>query len=200
MSISTFKDVSLDGTLTTTGYKIPELWGPETVGHVIFSVPGSDEWLISHFRYVYVPPQLYIEGRFISKRQELHPGAFGINIFFSDKRLKDDIKPTIVDDACSYIKRMNFVSFNWKKDRSFTELGIIAQELEEIHPSFVFTLSDTTSYGDGIGSKNVNTNTLLTYGLKATQELTERVEALEEENKKLRSELDEIKKFLKMAR
>jgi hypothetical protein len=200
MSISTFKDVNVDGALTISGYNITEKWGPGRVGHAVFSVPGSNDWLVSHFRYVTSGGVLgnYIEAQIMTNALEPHT-AIGINIFISDKRLKDDIKPTIVNDACSYIKKMNFVSFNWKQDRSFTELGVIAQELEEIHPSFVFTLSDTTAHGDGIGTKNVNPNALLTYGLKATQELTERVEALEEENKKLRSELDEIKKFLKMV-
>lgn len=85
----------------------------------------------------------------------------------SDARLKKDIK------KCGYkaldlIDDFNFKSFNWKYheefgQKPFTEIGLIAQDVEKINKNFV------TMAGE---YKTLNQFNLLTYSLKAIQELS----------------------------
>jgi hypothetical protein len=63
----------------------------------------------------------------------------------SDKRLKEDIKP--LQDSLAVIEKMNPVSFKWKKDseqhkseKSESQLGLIAQEVQKVLPQVVTTI------------------------------------------------------------
>lgn len=85
----------------------------------------------------------------------------------SDARLKKDIK------KCDYIALdliddFNFKSFNWKYHEEFgqkpyTEIGLIAQDVEKINKNFVAIAGEY---------KTLNQFNLLTYSLKAIQELS----------------------------
>ena len=94
----------------------------------------------------------------------------------SDIRLKKNIKKTKIK-ALESINKMNFKEFNWKKDDKFEEVGLIAQELQEINENFVYEKED--------GQLLLNEDSLRMYILKAIQELSE-------ENKKLKNKLEEI--------
>lgn len=90
----------------------------------------------------------------------------------SDERLKNIIDPLDVDlDQLSEIEK---VKFNWKADKSGrTNIGVIAQSLEEAFPELVITNTDT-------GYKMVNYAGLSVIALAAVDKLTAKVHELEE--------------------
>ena len=108
--------------------------------------------------------------------------AIGLYYFTSDARFKKDIKPTKKNDVLSLIDQIDFREFVWnesaiKESRGAkVGLGIIAQEVERIIPEFVSTLGKDD---DSIETKYMNTTVMLTYALKAIQELSEKVKYLE---------------------
>ena len=102
----------------------------------------------------------------------------------SDARLKKDIKKCDYK-ALDLIDDFNFKSFNWKYheefgQKPFTEIGLIAQDVEKINKNFV------TMAGE---YKTLNQFNLLKYSLKAIQELSE-------ENTNLKSQLKEMNERL----
>jgi phage minor structural protein len=102
----------------------------------------------------------------------------------SDVRLKKDIK-TCKYKALDLIGDFKFKSFNWKhreqlERKPFTEIGLIAQDVEKISKNFV------TMSGE---YKTLNQFNLLTYSLKAIQELST-------ENQQLKSQLTEMNERL----
>ena len=102
----------------------------------------------------------------------------------SDIRLKKDIK-NCEYKALEKIDLFNFKSFNWvyREDfgqKPYTEIGLIAQEVEEISENFV------TMAGE---YKTLDQFNLLTYSLKAIQELST-------ENQQLKSQLNEMNERL----
>lgn len=102
----------------------------------------------------------------------------------SDARLKKDIRPCAYK-ALDLIDNFKFKSFNWKhreqlEEKPFTEIGLIAQDVEKISKNFV------TMAGE---YKTLNQFNLLTYSLKAIQELST-------ENQQLKSQLKEMNERL----
>ena len=102
----------------------------------------------------------------------------------SDARLKKDIKPCEYK-ALDLIDNFKFKSFNWKhreqlEEKPYTEIGLIAQDVEKINKNFV------TMAGE---YKTLNQFNLLTYSLKAIQELST-------ENQQLKSQLTEMNERL----
>ena len=102
----------------------------------------------------------------------------------SDERLKKDIV-TCDYRALDLINDFKFKSFNWKYHEEFgqkpyTEIGLIAQDVEKINKNFV------TMAGE---YKTLNQFNLLTYSLKAIQELST-------ENQQLKSQLKEMNERL----
>jgi hypothetical protein len=109
-------------------------------------------------------------------------GQVIISIFFSDERLKENVKEPVITNVCSYIEKIQFKSFKWKErhyreNDGLCELGVIAQQLESVHPDLVITADDKDTFGDGVGTKSVNTNAFSTFMMKGIQEEDE----LEEE-------------------
>ena len=90
----------------------------------------------------------------------------------SDERLKENIK-----DASSQLKTINDIQvreFKWKRN-GYEDIGVIAQELEKVYPKAV------TKGGDDVSEKpyEVSYSTLVIPLIKAVQELSAKVEALE---------------------
>ena len=95
----------------------------------------------------------------------------------SDARLKENIS-----DARNYLNdllKLRVVKYSLKEESSAvaTKLGFIAQEVEQVFPNLV-EKSDK-EYEGGEGIRTVKTTVLIPMLLKAIQELTARVEALE---------------------
>jgi hypothetical protein len=101
-------------------------------------------------------------------------GTYGT---ISDLRLKENIS-----DARNYLAdllKLRVVKYSLKEESSAvaTKLGFIAQEVEQVFPNLV-DQSDV-AYDGGEGIRSVKTSILIPMLLKAIQELTARVEALE---------------------
>ena len=88
----------------------------------------------------------------------------------SDKRLKENII-----DATPKLDELNqvrIVNYNFKDDPAKKQLGVVAQELQEIFPKMV------SEYGED-GYLNVKYSIFVPMLIKAVQELSAKVEALE---------------------
>ncbi|MBO4996487.1 MAG: BppU family phage baseplate upper protein [Lachnospira sp.] len=121
----------------------------------------------------------------------------------SDTRLKTNINPTKVNDALEKINSIQCIEFDWKDTLGHVNLGISANELQEIIAEAVIeTPQPKESEYDTI--KEINTPVLLNYCIKAIQELSnkdkkskERLDNLEtkyqeliEENKELHARIE----------
>ena len=103
----------------------------------------------------------------------------------SDVRLKKDI------ENCDYkaldlINDFKFKSFNWKYHEEFgqkpyTEIGLIAPEVEEISENFISMAGEY---------KTLNQFNLLTYSLKAIQELSTQNNELQQRIIKLEEKIN----------
>ncbi|HWL80109.1 MAG TPA: phage tail fiber protein [Roseomonas sp.] len=106
--------------------------------------------------------------------------AGGINVFFSDARLKKDITPS-AEPVLPLIRQLAFRDFRFKPFPGAPEGtvlplqkgGVIAQDAQAIRPEWVNTASD--------GTLSLNAPLLLTNALKAIQELDAEVRALREQ-------------------
>lgn len=103
----------------------------------------------------------------------------------SDRRLKKNIMP--LENSLSNTLKMRGVSYNLKNpERSERKhIGVIAQEVEEIYPEFVYT--------DNKGMKSVNYAQMTAVLIEAIKELNAKVERLESENSDLKASLEEVK-------
>ena len=102
----------------------------------------------------------------------------------SDIRLKKDIV-TCDYKALDLINDFKFKSFNWKYHEEFgqkpyTEIGLIAQDVEKINKNFVAKVGEY---------KTLNQFNLLTYSLKAIQELST-------ENKELKQRITKLEEVI----
>jgi hypothetical protein len=99
-----------------------------------------------------------------------------------DLRLKKDVEP--IEKALERIARLRGVTFHWKdgkKDKG-QQLGVIAQEIEDVFPQVVYT--------DGKGYKSVDYSNLVA-------PLIEAVKELKAENETLKQRLEAVEKKLK---
>lgn len=102
----------------------------------------------------------------------------------SDIRLKFNIKESN-QDCLDLISKINFKSFDWKKDKfgyakEHTKTGIIADELQELDDSLVYTHTN-----DDKKTKYIDDFRLLAVTTKAVQELNKKVEKLQLKIKQL---------------
>ena len=91
----------------------------------------------------------------------------------SDRRLKENIEPTSVK-ALNKIKDLNLVAFDYIKDKSHEEIGLIAQEVSDIVPNAVSEYEGEDSH------LTINYAKFIPYLLKAIQELNQKINLMEE--------------------
>ena len=96
------------------------------------------------------------------------------------------LKENIVDANSQWadIKGIRVRNYNFKEDtgyETFTQLGVVAQELEEVSPGLVNT--------DKEGIKSVNYSVLYMKAFKALQEAITKIETLETQNSSLEARL-----------
>ena len=117
-----------------------------------------------------------------------------LQVSSSDARLKTNIKDTEVNDAISFINKIHLHSFDWKTDDTHQSIGFIADELKELDERLsVGGNSDKVDKnGLPIDPKCVNTFYLQGYEVKAIQELSSKVDALEKENNKLKDIINQL--------
>ena len=102
----------------------------------------------------------------------LHVTGDVIAYYASDKRLKDNIKP--IENAIDKIKMIGGYEFDWNsnsRNNNGHDVGVIAQEIEEVLPELVGTRSD--------GYKGVKYEKLTALLIQSNKELIARVEELE---------------------
>ena len=100
----------------------------------------------------------------------------------SDVKLKENI----VDAKAQWddIKALRVVNYNFKPEtgaETFKQLGLIAQEVEQVCPGLVGESPDRDEDGNDLGTvtKSVNYSVLYMKAVKALQEAMERIELLE---------------------
>ena len=94
----------------------------------------------------------------------------------SDVGLKENIKS--IGDGLTIVNQMNPVSFDWKQKSKGSNSGFIAQELEKILPNDVSGEDYIAGKAGSIG-KSINVTGIVAHLVKAVQELSAKVEALE---------------------
>jgi hypothetical protein len=102
----------------------------------------------------------------------------------SDQRLKKNIT-TVTDTYLDKVKDLRIVNYNWndQPDGSDLELGMIAQEVEELIPSIVY---EGREHEDGNIYKGIQVSSLPYILIKAIQEL-------KAQNDDLQSQINELK-------
>ena len=125
-------------------------------------------------------------------------GAIGFNYFNSDIRQKTNIAEPLINNACEYIKKIEFKSFNWKENfdinKSQCELGVIAQQLETVYPKFININYDEPK--DETKHKSINTNVFSTFMMKGIQELILENIQLKKDNELMKKDIEIIKQHL----
>ena len=149
------------------------------------------------FRAAYTSGWIALRGQDTSSKQYsvyLPLNAGTLQVSSSDSKLKTNIKDTEVDDAISFINKIHLHSFDWKTDDTHQSIGFIADELEELDERLsVGGNSDKVDKnGLPIDPKCVNTFYLQGYEVKAIQELSSKVDALEKENDQLKDIIDQL--------
>ena len=94
----------------------------------------------------------------------------------SDYRLKENIQP--MTGTLSLIAQLNPVTYTWKSDGSDGQ-GFIAHELQAVIPDCVIGEKDAVDAEGNPQYQGVDTSFLVATLVKAIQELTARIEALE---------------------
>jgi hypothetical protein len=94
----------------------------------------------------------------------------------SDYRLKENVQP--MQDALDTISQLNPVTYNWKIDGSDGQ-GFIAHELQAVIPDCVTGEKDAVDSEGNPRYQGVDTSFLVATLVKAVQELTARITALE---------------------
>lgn len=97
----------------------------------------------------------------------------------SDIKLKENI----VDANSQWddIKGVQVRNYNFKQGQTHTQIGVIAQEIEQVSPGLVTETPDRDASGVDLGTvtKSVNYSVLYMKAIKALQEAMERIETLE---------------------
>jgi hypothetical protein len=97
----------------------------------------------------------------------------------SDIKLKENI----VDASSQWddLKALQVRNYNFKEGQTHTQIGLIAQEVEQVSPGLVSESPDLDEEGNDLGTvtKSVNYSVLYMKAVKALQEAMERIEVLE---------------------
>lgn len=121
-------------------------------------------------------------------------GSIGtLQVNSSDKRLKDDIKDTKVK-ALPLVNSIKFREFNWnnKPINNHQDIGMIADELEELDPHLVLENTGGETTEGKINPKCVDTFYLMGYYGKAIQELSQTVESQKKEIEELKDMVKDL--------
>ena len=123
----------------------------------------------------------------------LHGDSYGTNYPSSDRRFKKDIAP--INNPIEYIQKLRGVTYNWRKNEFPSEnfnnkkqIGLIAQEVEEIYPELVHTRKD--------GYKGVEYSKFTAILIEAVKEQQQMIEELQKQNSEARTQNSDLKKRL----
>lgn len=96
-------------------------------------------------------------------------GAYGITVFVSDLRLKENIRDTALQDGMNILRQIHHVQFDWIAGNEddpdkHVHLGYVADELQEICDFLVYEVGEEKR-------KHININNLFPLITKGIQEL-----------------------------
>ena len=123
------------------------------------------------------------------------PSSTGtLQVASSDIKLKENINECEIDDAISFINKIQLHSFDWKTDGYHQPIGFIADELKELDSNLSVggNSDELDENGLPIDPKCVNTFYLQGYEVKAIQELSNKVDTLEKENNELKDIINQL--------
>ena len=141
---------------------------------------GSSQWFAvfaqncNKFKFIWnATGTSYIEIQTLS-------GAWGITAWYSDAKLKENIKPSQISGIDEIMKIPHY-SFDWKDKKVHSECGYIAQEMKKINTSYVLSLAQTDKDGNYTGDMTyqIDETTIIPVITKAMQELVEKVQCIE---------------------
>ena len=95
----------------------------------------------------------------------------------SDVALKENIQT--ISSGLSIVNTLNPITFDWKDESKGSNSGFIAQEVEEVLPNDVSGEDFDISVEDSSIGKSINVTGIVAHLTKAVQELSAKVEALE---------------------
>lgn len=153
------KNMNIDG----VAYFGALYWGTYSGAHMLVPYSGDNEIKLFNYRNTYM------------EVGTANHGAFGIDWYSSDKRLKKNIENSTVS-GLDIIRKMHHVSFDWKDNqKSSVKVGYIAQELQEIDTDMVFSVSqpEGSEYDELL---QISLNRIIPYITKAIQELADRID------------------------
>lgn len=101
--------------------------------------------------------------------------GWGISIWASDRKLKDNIKDTEVRYALDKISQLKHVEFDWKTNDGHIPLGYVADDVKEILPCLVFEVPNGES---GEKTLHINHTTMIPLITMGIQELIEEKDLL----------------------
>lgn len=99
-------------------------------------------------------------------------GCYGVAMWASDIVLKTNIAPSTVN-ALSKILAIEHASFDWRSDSKHQSLGVIANQLHQIEPSWVFGVEQP----NGTQRLQVSEANLIPYITKSIQEVYQDVKS-----------------------
>jgi len=110
----------------------------------------------------------------------------------SDIKLKENIADTA--SQWSDLKALQVRNYNFKEEtgqQTHRQIGLIAQEAEQVSPGLVYESPDRDTEGNDLGTvtKSVNYSVLYMKAVKALQEAMERIEQLETEMAAVKAQL-----------
>jgi hypothetical protein len=112
----------------------------------------------------------------------LDGSAYGISVFSSDARLKNNIADSNYN-ALNVVKQIHFKQFDWNEEKSIgrghEDIGFISQDLQAIDSTLVKEIENHREPENAL--LQPNENKLLVIALKAIQELKEEVDSLKNE-------------------
>lgn len=117
-----------------------------------------------------------------------------INVSASDIRLKENIKDSEID-AMETINKIRTVEFDWNDHPAHWEVGMIADELEEINPNFAIG-GEYDDNGD-VNYKTVDQWYMMGYVIKGMQEMDAKIEAQQNIIEKQQKQIDELINLIK---
>ena len=124
-------------------------------------------------------PVLRVSGQYGTAGTTYNTYDFVSTQTISDIRLKKNIKSCEVNSALDIINKIQLHSFDWLSTNNHQKIGFIADELEKIDPKL--SMGGETEKDGTINYKSVDTFYLLGYLTKAIQELSQKVEELQQE-------------------
>lgn len=173
-----------EGMSTTSPSTTPLYVEGTTAGDTVFEVQGTSGQLFSITDSLIgdifevsdisgIPILTVNSSGVVTVDDTLHVTGDVIAYYASDRRLKDNIKP--IENAIDKIKMIGGYEFDWNinsRNNEGHDVGVIAQEIEEVLPELVGTRSD--------GYKGVKYEKLTALLIQSNKELIQRVEELEE--------------------